>query len=62
MIASILFGVLLAAVGGWFMVTGTPLQRRGARTTGRVVALRAVTSARSWSPSHGRGAVIDRRG
>ena len=39
MIASIIFGVLLAAVGVWFMVHGTPLQRRGARTTGRVVGL-----------------------
>ena len=39
MIASILFGALLVAVGVWFMVKGTPLQRRGARTTGRVVAL-----------------------
>ena len=39
MIASILFGALLAAVGAWFMVKGTPLQRRGARTAGRVVAL-----------------------
>ena len=39
MIASILFGALLVAVGVWFMIKGTPLQRRGARTTGRVVAL-----------------------
>jgi hypothetical protein len=39
MTASILFGALLVAVGAWFMVKGTPLQRRGARTAGRVVAL-----------------------
>jgi hypothetical protein len=39
MIASITFGALLMAVGAWFMVKGTPLQRRGARTAGRVVAL-----------------------
>jgi len=39
MTASILFGALLVAVGAWFMVKGTPLQRRGARTVGRVVAL-----------------------
>ncbi len=39
MIASILFGALLVAVGVWFMVKGTPLQRRGARTAGRVVGL-----------------------
>ena len=39
MIASILFGALLVAVGVWFMVKGTPLQRRAARATGHVVAL-----------------------
>lgn len=40
MTVSILFGALLVAAGGWFMVKGTPLQRRGARTAGRVVALK----------------------